>query len=75
MANTKSEQSDTDDNRQESREVSEQKQIESRGGRSWTLGESWSLNPMWVEWLMGYPAGHTDLKDWETLSSRKSQKK
>ena len=22
-----------------------------------------TLNPMWVEWLMGYPAGYTDLKD------------
>jgi hypothetical protein len=33
-----------------------------------------SLNPTWVEWLMGYPAGYTDLKDWEILSSRKSQK-
>jgi hypothetical protein len=22
-----------------------------------------SLNPMWVEWLMGYPVGWTDLKD------------
>tara|TARA_E500000178_G_scaffold52735_1_gene48735 strand:- start:187 stop:486 length:300 start_codon:yes stop_codon:yes gene_type:complete len=21
------------------------------------------LNPMWVEWLMGYPKGWTDLKD------------
>jgi hypothetical protein len=34
-----------------------------------------SLNPMWVEWLMGYPVGYTDLKDWEILSSRKSRKK
>ena len=33
------------------------------------------LNPMWVEWLMGYKADHTDLKHWEMLSSRKSQKK
>jgi len=22
-----------------------------------------SLNPQWVEWLMGYPIGWTDLKD------------
>tara|TARA_R100001015_G_C4462311_1_gene48789 strand:- start:120 stop:425 length:306 start_codon:yes stop_codon:yes gene_type:complete len=22
-----------------------------------------SLNPMWVEWLMGYPIGWTDLED------------
>jgi hypothetical protein len=34
-----------------------------------------SLNPTWVEWLMGYPGGYTDLKDWEILSSRKSRKK
>jgi hypothetical protein len=34
-----------------------------------------SLNPTWVEWLMGYPGEYTDLKHWETLSSRKSQKK
>ena len=24
--------------------------------------ESGQLNPYWVEWLMGYPTGHTDLK-------------
>ena len=29
------------------------------------------LNPMWVEWLMGYPTNHTDLKDSATPSSRK----
>ena len=33
-----------------------------------------ALNPTWVEWLMGYKAGYTDLKDWEMLSSRKSRK-
>jgi hypothetical protein len=39
-----------------------------------TTPEEWqrgSLNPTWVEWLMGYPIGHTDLKDWETPSYRK----
>jgi DNA (cytosine-5)-methyltransferase 1 len=25
-----------------------------------------ALNPMWVEWLMGFPIGHTDLRDSET---------
>jgi hypothetical protein len=25
--------------------------------------QSGSLNPAWVEWLMGYPVGWTDLKD------------
>ena len=34
-----------------------------------------SLNPTWVEWLMGYPAEYTDLKHWETLSSPRSRKK
>ena len=34
-----------------------------------------TLNPTWVEWLMGYKAGYTDLKDWAILSSHKSQKK
>lgn len=24
------------------------------------------LSPMWVEWLMGYPAGWTELEDWAT---------
>ncbi len=33
-----------------------------------------SLNPQWVEWLMGYPAGWTDLGDSATPSSRKSRK-
>jgi DNA (cytosine-5)-methyltransferase 1 len=34
-----------------------------------------SLNPTWVEWLMGYPAEYTDLKHWGTLSSPRSRKK
>lgn len=29
-------------------------------------------NPMWVEWLMGFPIGWTDLEDSETPSSHKS---
>ena len=46
VANTKGEQSDTNNYRQESGEVSEQEQIESRRGRSWTLREaSWSSEP------------------------------
>lgn len=31
--------------------------------------ESGSLNPMWVEWLMGFPAGWTDLEHSEMPSS------
>ena len=34
--------------------------------------KSGALNPEWVEWLMGYPSGHTALKDWAMPSSRKS---
>jgi hypothetical protein len=33
-----------------------------------------TLNPQWVEWLMGYPEGWTDLSNSETPSSPKSQK-
>jgi hypothetical protein len=48
-----------------------------RGGR--TKGEQLpnaiggQLNPMWVEWLMGYPLGWTDCADSATRSSRKSR--
>jgi len=33
------------------------------------------LNPTWVEWLMGFPTGWTDLKPSEMPSSRKSSHK
>ena len=29
-----------------------------------------ALNPEWVEWLMGWPIGHTELKHWATAKSR-----
>jgi hypothetical protein len=32
-----------------------------------------SLNPTWVEWLMGYPLGWTVCEGWGTRSSRKSR--
>jgi len=32
-----------------------------------------TLNPTWVEWLMGFPIGFTVLKDWETRKSRSKQ--
>jgi hypothetical protein len=35
-------------------------------------GTPGSLNPTWVEWLMGFTPGHTDLPHWVTRSSRKS---
>jgi len=31
-----------------------------------TCEEDGQLNPNWVEWLMGYPIGHTELKPSET---------
>lgn len=33
------------------------------------------LNPMWVEWLMGYPEGWTELKDWAMQWFRPKRKK
>ena len=33
------------------------------------------LNPTWVEWLMGFPAGWTDCEHLATPSSRKSLKR
>ena len=51
-----------------------------RGGKSLTGGTTLpgavggQLSPTWVEWLMGYPSGWTDLEDSEMQSSRRSQK-
>ena len=44
---------------------------------SWTgkYEGSGALNPTWVEWLMGFPEGWTDLKPSEMPSSRKSSSK
>jgi len=33
-----------------------------------------SLNPTWVEWLMGFPLGWTVCEAWETRSFRRSRK-
>jgi DNA (cytosine-5)-methyltransferase 1 len=35
--------------------------------KAMSAGNGGSLNPMWVEWLMGFPLGWTDLGDSETL--------
>ena len=43
--------------------------IDTEGGREKTTGQ---LNPTWVEWLMGYPTGWTDLSVSETVLSHKS---
>jgi hypothetical protein len=34
--------------------------------KSMQAGNGGKLNPMWVEWLMGFPLGWTDLEDSET---------
>jgi DNA (cytosine-5)-methyltransferase 1 len=31
--------------------------------RAMTAGNGGKLNPTWVEWLMGFPTGWTDLED------------
>ena len=36
-------------------------------------GTSGSLNPTWVEWLMGFPLGWTVCEAWETRLSRRSR--
>jgi len=45
------------------------KVIDKEGGREKTTGQ---LNPTWVEWLMGYPIGWTDLNVSETALFHKS---
>jgi len=42
--------------------------------RAMTAGNGGRLNPTWVEWLMGFPLGWTDLKASGTPSSPKSPK-
>jgi hypothetical protein len=56
-------------------DVHHRKQKYSQGGTALSTQAGGSLNPSWVEWLMGYPGGYTDLKHWEILSSRKSSKR
>jgi hypothetical protein len=45
--------------------------ITSEERQAMRAGNGGKLNPMWVEWLMGFPTGWTDLKDSETPSSPK----
>ena len=40
--------------------------------RGMTGGNGGRLNPQWVEWLMGFPRGWTELEDLETPLSHKS---
>jgi hypothetical protein len=43
------------------------------GGENLRTVVGGQLNPTWVEWLMGFPLGWTDLGHSEMPSSRKSQ--
>ena len=45
--------------------------VATKDKEQWVKGGG-SLNPTWVEWLMGYPSGWTDLNHSETVSSLKS---
>jgi hypothetical protein len=47
----------------------------SQGGLALSDAAGGQLNPNWVEWLMGYPIGWTDLEPSATPLSRKSQKR
>lgn len=50
------------------------KKAEGHGMRNLNDEVGGHLNPTWIEWLMGFPLGHTDLGAWEMPSSRKSRK-
>jgi hypothetical protein len=40
------------------------------GGENLRTAVGGNLNPLWVEWLMGWPIGHTESKHWATAKSR-----
>lgn len=42
-----------------------------QGGTALSMQAGGNLNPTWVEWLMGYPTGWTELSPSEIQSSRK----
>jgi hypothetical protein len=35
----------------------------SQGGTPLSFQAGGHLNPSWIEWLMGYPTGHTELRE------------
>ena len=49
-------------------------EISAEERKAMRAGNGGKLNPMWVEWLMGFPPGWTDLEDLETPSFPKSPK-
>ena len=44
-----------------------------QGGTALSTAVGGKLNPSWVEWLMGWPVGWTDLRQLETGKSHKQQ--
>ena len=54
------------------KEMYERGEVTEEEFRSMTAGNGGRLNPQWVEWLMGFPQGWTDLEDLETPLSHKS---
>ena len=54
------------------KQMRDQGQISDDEFRGMTAGNGGRLNPQWVEWLMGFPQGWSDLEDSETPSSHKS---
>lgn len=55
-------------NYQRLKEMEEAGVISAEERRSMAAGNGGKLNPMWVEWLMGFPLGWTDLSASETPS-------
>ena len=54
------------------KEMYERGEVTEEEFRSMTARNGGRLNPQWVEWLMGFPQGWTDLEDSETPLSPKS---
>jgi hypothetical protein len=52
-------------------QVNEAEKFSPATSENGAVGNGGKLNPTWVEWLMGFPTGWTDLKDSETPSSPK----
>ena len=59
-------------NYQRLKEMEDYGVITSEERQSMAAGNGGQLNPTWVEWLMGFPLGWTDLSASETLSSPRS---
>ena len=51
---------------QQLKALAEAGQITEEERRSMAAGNGGQLNPTWVEWLMGFPTGWTDLEASET---------